>query len=123
MSSKVKPDISHLIEELEDDNLKEIFRRFVDFHETQNQLQDFQHIIITTDSAQANLKVRHNLSFVPKDIIKTKKTGSGNITFNYASFDKEFLDVTTTDSVNWRGFVGTYFNDNSNQPSESTETF
>lgn len=121
--TKIKPDIAVLIDELEGENLKEILRRLVGYFEDQNQLLDFRHFIITTDSAQTNLKVRHGLGFIPKDILKTKKTGSGNITFNYALFDENNLDVTTSGSVKWRGFIGTYFNDNSNQANESNETF
>lgn len=120
--SQVKPFINPLIEELEDENLKEILRRISNFHEEQNQLQDFIHLEIETTDAQSNLKVRHNLGFIPKDLIRTKLVGSGDITFNHNEFDKDYLDITTTGDVRWRGFVGTYIRDESRVADTDTET-
>lgn len=111
-----------LIDGLEDEKTKEVLRRFIDYFETQNQMQDFVHLEIKTDTAQTNLKVRHNLGFIPKDVIKCKKVGAGDITMNYDKFDKDFLDVTTTGAVRLRVFVGTFIRDESKEADNQTET-
>lgn len=42
--SKISPDISVLLDSVEDENLKEILRRIANQNEDQNQMQDFIHV-------------------------------------------------------------------------------
>jgi hypothetical protein len=116
--SKIKPDIGILIEELEDDKLKEIFRRVVNFHETQNQLQDFIHVEVCHTKAATGQKVAHNLGYVPKDISPLKLVGPGIVTFNYCKFDSKNLDYDVTGKVRGRFFVGSNVSDQSRVPDE-----
>jgi len=63
---------------------------------------------ISFDGVVTNEKYPHNLGFQPKDILQTSTTGVGDITFNYSSFDKENLDITTSGACTVRAFIGTY---------------
>lgn len=69
---------------------------------------DCQFYEIDITAAVSNYKYPHNLGFSPKDIIQTSLTGSGSITFNYTSFDKTYLDITTTDACKVRFYAGTH---------------
>lgn len=63
---------------------------------------------ITFLGAVTNYKYPHKLQFIPTDVIQTSLTGAGSLTWNYASFDGEFLDITTTGACVVRAFIGRY---------------
>lgn len=63
---------------------------------------------INVDQARANYRFKHGLRFAPKDVIQTSLQGAGTLTWNYALFDQEFLDITTTGPCKVRAFIGTY---------------
>jgi hypothetical protein len=54
------------------------------------------------------LRLRHGLSFVPKDVIQTSAIGAGSVTWNFADFDADYLYATITGPVTVRAFVGSY---------------
>lgn len=56
----------------------------------------------------ANFKFRHRLKFVPKDVIFLSCTNGATVTFNYDSFDNEFIDVTASALTRARFFLGRY---------------
>lgn len=66
----------------------------------------FYEIIFT--KAETHKRIPHRLGFVPKDILQTSLTGAGAITWNYALFTTDFLDVTTTAACKVRAFIGRY---------------
>lgn len=51
---------------------------------------------------------KHNLNFVPKDVILLSSVGAGVATFNYNLFNLETISLTTTGQVTIRAFIGTY---------------
>lgn len=59
-------------------------------------------------SAVTNFKFRHSLGFVPKDVWTTSRIGAGTETFNYALFDREEIDITTTAAVTLRFVAGSF---------------
>jgi hypothetical protein len=96
------------IAEIQDNYVQRNFKFLKDFFRINRQLVDFRHYVITFKAAQTNFRYAHGLGFLPQDIIKTKFTGEGNLTFNYDNFtDKEF-DITTTGACSIRFFAGTY---------------
>jgi hypothetical protein len=72
----------------------------------------FDHFALTISKAETNLKIPHSLGFQPKDIIQTSLTGAGAITYNYATFTNQFIDITTTGACEVRFFGGTYDTEN-----------
>lgn len=62
----------------------------------------------TFTAAISNFKYPHKLNFVPHDIIQTSLYGAGALTWNYTSFDRTNLDITTTGACVVRAFVGSY---------------
>ena len=63
---------------------------------------------ITFQGAVANFKFKHYLKFVPKDVIQTSLRGSGLVVWNYDLFDRDNLNITTTDACTVRAFIGRY---------------
>lgn len=98
-----------ILKDLDDAYVRENFKRlgmfFQDFPLFRGEWKFFE---ITTTKAETNLKVFHGLGFKPLDVIQTSITGAGAITFNYALFSEESLDITTTDACVVRCFIGAY---------------
>lgn len=65
-------------------------------------------IKITFSQAVINFKYPHLLTFVPQDILQTSLIGVGSLTWNYADFDRTYLDITTTGACTVRAFIGLY---------------
>lgn len=94
---------------LKDEPTREILFRIMQYIERHTLLSfGFTFIEYEFASALVNTMVPHPLGFVPKDVVLTSKTGTGNITFNYESFTKTALSVTTTGPCNVRFLVGLY---------------
>lgn len=68
----------------------------------------FKFMEIELTEAVANFRIRHNLGFLPKDVIQTSLVGAGSLTWNYTLFTKEELDLTTSGACKVRLFVGSY---------------
>lgn len=67
----------------------------------------FKFVEIDVPSATTYL-FKHNLNFIPKDVILLSSVGAGTVTFNYAAFNLETISLTTTGQVTIRAFIGTY---------------
>lgn len=95
------------LSEIEDDFSRENFRRVQnEFNEDVLKNSQFTFITITFTGAETNYKYKHNLPFVPRDVIQTSLTGSGSLTWNYSLFDSTNLDITTTDACVVRALIG-----------------
>lgn len=99
------------VKEITDVYIRENFNALARYFLEQNQLLNFKFLEFTFDGAVTAQKVPHGLGFTPKDVIRSKITGPGVCTFNHNLFDDEFINVSTTNSVRVRCFVGTYFRD------------
>jgi hypothetical protein len=69
---------------------------------------DWKKMDIEVPAASTNLLIAHDLGYVPQDVIVTRQTGTGAITFLYEDFTDKFLVVTTTGPVTVRALVGAY---------------
>lgn len=87
------------------ENFQKIQEEFRDFPLPQGKWKFFE---VSLTQTVTNFKFKHNLGFMPKDIIQTSQIGSGSLTFNYALFDKNFIDLSTTGPVTVRFFAGAY---------------
>ena len=74
----------------------------------ESQLNGFEFLEFTIDSAVTNKKITHNFGEIPKDVVQTSLTGGGAITYNYDKFSATELDVTTTGPVTVRAYIGTH---------------
>lgn len=99
-----------LIKEINDTYLRQNFKNLDTYFQTNNQLLGFKFFEVNLTKATTNYLVAHGLPFIPQDVIVSRVTGSGQVTFNYGLFDKSNVNITTTDACRIRFFVGTYFN-------------
>lgn len=98
------------VREINDVWVQKNFRALQDFFASQNQLLNFNFIEFNFTAAVTNQKIAHGLGIIPQDAIITRITGSGIATLNWALFDNQNVDVTTTGQCRIRMFVGSYWN-------------
>ena len=87
-----------------------IFKDILDAYIIENfrRIQDFLNSQVFL---MGDFKFKHNLDFIPKDIIQTAKTGTATVTFNYDRFDENYIDITTSGAVTVRFLAGSMRND------------
>lgn len=96
-------------QEIEDQYARENFYRLQKFFDAENFLKgDWEFFEIAIPAAATNYRFKHNLGFMPKDVLVTSSIGAGVAQFNYSLFDKDFLDITTTGPVTVRAYVGRF---------------
>lgn len=96
------------IKEIADQIIRQNFQNLTNYFAGQNQLLNFKFFEQEFTSSQTNFKISHGLGFAPKDIIQTSLIGSGTVTFDYASFDKNYVYLDASGPCTVRFFVGTY---------------
>ena len=106
------------VEEIQDLFLRKNFQELREYFLGQNQLMDFKHFDLTFSEAQENFKVKHGLPRAPLDIIVTKITGEGTVSFNHGLFDSTSMDLTVSGKCRIRFFAGTYWNSQSTSPDD-----
>lgn len=106
------------VEEIQDLFLRKNFQELREYFLGQNQLMDFKHFDLTFSEAQKNFKVKHGLPRAPLDIIVTKITGEGTVSFNHGLFDSTSMDLTVSGKCRIRFFAGTYWNSQSTSPDD-----
>lgn len=97
------------LEDLEDPDIRENFKRLQDYLKAEPVLKgQFNFFEIKVDSAVTLQKFAHNLGFAPQDVIQTSIIGTGQLTWNYENFDRNYIVFTTTGPCKVRVFVGNY---------------
>jgi len=97
------------LNEITDRYIQENFVRLLEFARVQAVLNgEFKFIELSVPAAATNRRIRHGLGFRPKDVIFLSATNGVIPVWNYDSFDKEFIDFTTSGATDIRAFIGTY---------------
>ena len=60
----------------------------------------------------ANFAFKHNLRFIPKDIVVSAVSNNATVTWHYANFDRDFVYLTVSAPCTIRAFFGTYKDEN-----------
>ena len=98
-----------LLSNIRDTESRENFQKIEQFIRLDNLISSgFKFFELQFTKAETNKRIPHGLGFVPKDVIQTSSIGSGAPTWNFASFNSEFLDITTTGPCVVRAFIGSY---------------
>jgi len=97
------------LEDLEDLDIRENFKRLQDYLKSETVLKSqFSFFEIIVKDAVTLQKFAHNLGYAPKDVIQTSLIGTGQLTWNYESFDRVNIVFTTTGPCTVRVLVGNY---------------
>jgi hypothetical protein len=104
------------VSQIDDLYTQKNFQTFLDLFQANPFLKGdwtFLEFQVTSSGTQ---KVKHPLGYVPKDVLLLSVT-NGSITFNYGSFDVNFISINatvTTSPMNVRVFLGRYTEDTIN---------
>jgi hypothetical protein len=90
------------LKDIEDPIVRENFFRLKRFIEEQTILDGFFTAAVTSKP------VKHNLSFIPKDIVLLSITGDYNAYFNYNDFTSSHIYITAAGPCVIRFLVGTF---------------
>ena len=63
---------------------------------------------VVLTAAVTNLKIPHNLGFLPTAAWVVFNSGAGSITLNYGSFSNSEIDITTTGAVDSKIVIGAF---------------
>lgn len=100
---------------LNEDQIKDLyvrnnFKNLNTYFREQNQFLDFKFFDLAFDKKEDNRKVEHGFKYIPQDILVSKITGKGIVSFNHGLFDNKYINISSTDSARIRFFVGSYWN-------------
>lgn len=97
-----------LLKEMDEDSIKQNFELVQSKFKDQKLLMEWEFFDISFDAAVTDRMFKHNLGYQPKDVLVTRLTGPGALTFEYDKFNQSFIKITTTGACRARFFVGTY---------------
>jgi len=98
-----------ILREIEDKWTRENFQRILRYLQDQVILDgEWQLYEVRFDAPVSNFKFKHNLNFVPQDIILLQVIGNRNVEFNYDQFDRSDIDITAEGPVYIRFLAGRY---------------
>ncbi len=97
------------IREVTDLIIRKNFENLQAYFNAENQLLGFKFIEVIFTKAETNRRVKHGLSGIPQDIVRTLVTGAGTVTFNLGLFSSTELDLSSSGPCRVRFFVGTYW--------------
>lgn len=100
-----------LLREVQDPIARENFKGLVEFLMKIPILRGAFEFREFTFSSAGTFAPKHGLTFIPKDLIVTSVIGSGTVAWDYGSFNRDTLAVTTTGPCTVRAFVGAYSED------------
>jgi hypothetical protein len=101
--------IDLILKDIEDQYVRENFSRLVRYIEAQAILAgNWKFYRIEVDSAVSEQKFKHNLTFVPKDIILLSIDGNKNVDFRFDLFTKENIVYSTQGPAVIRFLAGSY---------------
>lgn len=101
------------ITEIADLIIRKNFQALRDYFDTNGQLDGFTFVEFSVTSNQDNLKIKHNLGFVPKDVLVSRliAPSAAKLELNHGKFDSTNIDATITglssgETLACRLFVG-----------------
>jgi hypothetical protein len=101
--------IDLILKDVVDPYVRENFSRLARYIENQTILAgNWKFYLIEVKSAVLNQEFRHNLTFVPKDIILLSLDGNKNVDFRFDLFTKEHIIFSTQGPAVMRLLVGSY---------------
>ena len=101
--------MGYRIDDIQDPVVRENFQKLEE--ETVNALfpsDNWRFVELTFTRAVTGYLYHHGLGFLPKDVIQTSLTGAGSLTWNYTSFTRDTVSITTTGACVVRALIGKF---------------
>lgn len=86
------------------------FKNLNDYFSAQNQLYGFNFFELSFSKAVANATYSHGLAVTPQDVLVSRITGAGSVTFNFGLMTTTLMNLTVTGACRIRFYIGTYWN-------------
>lgn len=104
-----KPSPFLAVKEIADIYLRKNFQALTDYFQNENQLLGFKFFEVTFSAAEENRTVAHGLGYLPQDIVLSKITGTGKVSFNRSLFTKTNLNITSSGAATIRFYCGSHW--------------
>lgn len=101
---------SLFVAEIKDVFLQKNFEALREYFNAENQLYGFKFAEVVFDRAVERQALPHGLGVIPQDILVTRITGTGKVSFLYGSFDSTNIYLSSDGPCRIRFFYGTYWN-------------
>jgi hypothetical protein len=88
--------------------LRRNFDAILQYFRRENQLEGFRAYEVIFTEAQENYRVKHGLGFAPKDVLLTRITGVGHVTFHHDETTVTEVVLTASDACEIRFLLGTH---------------
>lgn len=98
------------VSEIQDVYLRKNFEKLFDYFNAQNQLFNFKFKELVFLAPTQNFAVPHGQEVIPQDIVVSRITGEGKVTFLYGDFDENNIYLSVDAPCRIRFFYGTYWN-------------
>lgn len=96
------------IAQIQDQYLRKNFENLASYFSRENQLLGFQFYEVVFEEAVTGYALAHGLAYIPLDIIVTRITGDGSVTFRYGEFDLQYIVMDVSGPCRIRFYAGTY---------------
>lgn len=103
---RVNPYLS--LSQIKDRYVQTNFENLAEYFKLQNQLLDFKFFELVFDEAATGYELAHGFAYVPLDILVTRLSGTGSVTFRYGDFTTTNLVMDVSGPCRIRFYVGTY---------------
>lgn len=95
------------IAQIQDQYVRKNFENLNKYFQDQNQFLDFKFFELTFTAATTGFVQAHGLPYIPLDIIVTRISGTGAVTFQYGKFDSSNIVMDVSGPCRIRFFAGT----------------
>jgi hypothetical protein len=102
-------------QDIADPVVRRNFEALRTYFREQNQLLDFKFVEVDFKAAVSQVRVRHGLNVIPRDLLRLEISGPGKLTLHRGQFDDTYMIVSSTDAVHVRMLVGLYKDSGSDQ--------
>ncbi len=95
-----------IFEPVGDPKVQENFKRITEYTD-ENPFRGMELREFIFGKAETALRVPHGLSFAPRDVIITERTGAGSFSVDQSLTDRTYIVITTTGACTVRMLIGT----------------
>lgn len=98
------------VQEISDIYVRKNFDNLNSYFQSQNQLYNFNFFEQVFTKAQTGVQIPHGLLKAPDDILMTRITGTGSVSFNYGQFNNQVMVLDVSGPCRIRFLAGSYRN-------------
>lgn len=110
-----------LVQQIQDQYVRKNFDSLKTYFNTQNQFLDFKFFEQVFTAPVTGFQLAHGLTYAPLDILVTRISGPGTVSFKYGSFTSSVMVMDVSGPCRIRFYAGTYSRFTSNVQAAPTD--